>query len=939
MQISCAPDDPSRVPQQHRYQPITAAPGGNSPTQRTHPSRLARALRDFGYLLPVVTLAVLLTATFATASSLARSARADDRRHFEALSNSIETKLKQRIAFIQTKLNAVRNELSRTPDFRSPAFKSMAGLLTFGHDNSAVVGLGLVRRVARQDLSAYTASIPRDPAAPRRVISSGNADTLYIVEAIEPLANNQAMLGVDVFTDALRRDTFDRAMLADRIALSAPLTLPQAPDVRTGLIIALPLYKGGQDPGSPDARRDALDGWVYVALRSDYLFKSVADATNDEIDFEVFASLAPRVDSLVYDADGHLTNLATASVEETLAQRFLHRIFPVSLGDQTWSAAVSTSNTFRANPLGGAWAVGSIGSIASILAALWVRAQRTGLREAKGIADDMTARLRHESNALADANTALEEAQRVARLGSWSFDPNTGRVACSDQTLALHGLPPNPDGLHVDMWTALYAKPDADALRKALASALEFAQPFQHRLTIKNPSAGVRILAVNARPRLNAQSRPTAVFGTLMDITETVDREIGFQHAKLAAEAATRTKSDFLANMSHEIRTPLTAIIGYSEVLVAGVGSSVNPAELIEHAASIKRNGEHLVSIINDILDVSKIEAGKLQVEKIPTDPSRIVREVVSLMQFKARAKGLDVRAQIQTPIPETICSDPLRLRQILLNLVGNAVKFTDRGDIAIDVAFTPESTSGALIFRVRDNGIGIPPDQLTRLFGNFEQGDASVTRRFGGSGLGLRISKSLASMLGGDVTVESTPGQGSIFTLTVATGTITTDARLQPGPLTAVGLEADLADPTAAAAPATAPLTGLRILLAEDGPDNQKLISFHLRALGAHVTVVDNGRLALDALTDAAAPFDLLLTDMQMPEMDGYTLARALRARASTLPIVALTAHAMAGDAEKCLNAGCDEYATKPVRKDRLAAACRAAIAKRAALPHARAA
>ena len=406
------------------------------------------------------------------------------------------------------------------------------------------------------------------------------------------------------------------------------------------------------------------------------------------------------------------------------------------------------------------------------------------------------------------------------------------------------------------------------------------------------------------------------------------------QEKLIAAEAmaheASVAKSEFLANMSHEIRTPMTAILGFAELVASDGDIEQAPRRRLEYIDTIRRNGEHLLSIINDILDISKIEAGKMTVESIPIDPVRLIRDAASLMEVKAAGKGLGIEIRFDTPMPASIESDPVRLRQILVNLVGNAIKFTEIGSVAIRVACDPASER--LSIAVVDTGIGLTPDQQARLFGAFMQADASTTRKFGGTGLGLRISQRLADMLGGDIQVHSEPDVGSTFTLTVRTGPLS-ELRVVGANALAHSTHAQLTQTAGSRAHDSARLAGIRILLAEDGPDNQRLISFYLRSAGATIKLCDNGQRALESLTvDGSpdgpladpAPFDIVLTDMQMPVMDGYTATRALRSKGCALPIVALTANAMSGDAQRCLDAGCDAYASKPIDRTELVETCR---------------
>jgi hypothetical protein len=376
--------------------------------------------------------------------------------------------------------------------------------------------------------------------------------------------------------------------------------------------------------------------------------------------------------------------------------------------------------------------------------------------------------------------------------------------------------------------------------------------------------------------------------------------------ARDAAEAANSAKSAFLANMSHEIRTPIAAVLGYADLLL---DLKRDDPELTEYATIIRRSGSHLLTLVDDILDLSRIEAGKLQVEPTPTNPMQIAEEAASTLRVRAIEKGLALRVRCGQPdrMPLTVLTDATRLRQILVNLVGNAVKFTERGNVTIDVAYeAPAHTgeAGTIRFAVSDTGPGISQSTLDRLFQPFAQGDESATRRHGGSGLGLSISARLARALGGEITVQSTPGRGSTFTLSIA---------------------APIAESPAAPAPSVPvvgerPLNGARILLAEDCDDNQRLIGFVLCSAGATVETVNNGRAVVERLLGASGkPIDIVLMDMQMPVLDGYSAVRELRHAGYSGRIVALTAHAMVGDREKCLAAGCDRYAVKPIDRAQL--------------------
>ena len=396
-------------------------------------------------------------------------------------------------------------------------------------------------------------------------------------------------------------------------------------------------------------------------------------------------------------------------------------------------------------------------------------------------------------------------------------------------------------------------------------------------------------------------------------ITERNRSEAELALARDEAQAANQAKSEFLANMSHEIRTPMTAILGFADILMEG---EMAPEQL-DAATTIKHNGEYLLRLINDILDLSKIEAGKMKVEHILCSPQQILTDVMSLMRVRADAKNLALTVEYDGLMPKMIRSDPLRLRQILINLISNAIKFTEVGKVQVVThLLDAESEEPRLQIEVTDSGIGISKEHMSRLFQPFSQGDSSSTRKHGGTGLGLAISKRLAQRLGGDIRAKSNVGEGCTFTVTVTTG-----------PLERTEMVAPTMDTLPAASPRAVPqaaptICDCRVLLAEDGPDNQRLIAFLLKKGGAEVVVVDNGRSACDLALSAqneGCPFDVILMDMQMPIMDGYDATSKLRKKGYTGPIIALTAHAMSTDRDKCLQTGCDDYMTKPIDRERL--------------------
>jgi PAS domain S-box-containing protein len=387
------------------------------------------------------------------------------------------------------------------------------------------------------------------------------------------------------------------------------------------------------------------------------------------------------------------------------------------------------------------------------------------------------------------------------------------------------------------------------------------------------------------------------------------ERTLELAAAKAAAEVANQAKSAFLASMSHEIRTPMTAILGYADLLMEPTLSSTNRCN---YAATIRRSGEHLLSLINDILDLSKIEAGKMVVNVSPCNLVATINEAACIVRPRAVKRGISFTVEYPGDIPATIRMDGERLRQVIINLAGNAVKFTENGSVRIVTTFLPEGIEGqpAIRIEVIDTGIGIREDVLPTLFRPFSQ-DAVVARSFGGTGLGLAISHHLATLMGGSLTVHSVLGRGSTFTLLVPTGD------LQGVPMLRCPIRMEGETIRQVWSEIKEELKGVQILLAEDGIDNRELIQAVLQKAGAEVETAENGREAV-AKAEVRA-FDIILMDMNMPEMDGYTATALLREHGLRQPILALTANAMAGDTERCLAVGCNEHLTKPIDRIQL--------------------
>jgi PAS domain S-box-containing protein len=426
----------------------------------------------------------------------------------------------------------------------------------------------------------------------------------------------------------------------------------------------------------------------------------------------------------------------------------------------------------------------------------------------------------------------------------------------------------------------------------------------------------------------NEKNEPIALIGVAVEITARKQQERQLVEAREAAEAAARTKSQFLAAMSHEIRTPMNGVIGMTELLL----NTQLTAEQRDFVETIHLSGENLLTIINDILDFSKIDSGKIELELSPFNVRIAAEEVLKLLTTKAVEKGLELVYRVESKVPEYVEGDETRFKQVLINLVGNAIKFTHRGQVTVHVVtrnMMPDRNF-ELVCEVRDTGIGIPADKLNRLFKAFSQVDSSTNRRFGGTGLGLAISHGLVELMGGHIEVQSLPGQGSTFRFSIkareavveaVAAAAAADGRSETPGKTPFVVDHKERKPQVSVPKLDAGLSErlpLKILVAEDNPVNQKLVQLVLARMGYKADLVENGRKAVLAVE--LSRYDILFMDLHMPEMDG--IQATARIRGTIHPdrqprIIAMTADALVGDREKCINAGMDDYVGKPIRSE----------------------
>ena len=499
-----------------------------------------------------------------------------------------------------------------------------------------------------------------------------------------------------------------------------------------------------------------------------------------------------------------------------------------------------------------------------------------------------------------ESHRLLEMAETIAKVGHWRLDLVGNALFWSDEVYRIHGVPEDHEPVLAEAMD-FYHPEDRGQIGAAVERSIASGADLRFEARIVRADGSVRHVISEGQAELTNQGLVVGIFGVFKDVTDDVLAKRELREALDRAEQAAGAKNAFLANMSHEIRTPMNGVLGFAKLLAEADLSEVQRRQ----AEMILESGNSMMRLLNDILDLSKIEAGRITMMEDPVDLRHVIGRSIELFAPIAEEKGLQLQCGINDDLPRWIRGDKLRLRQIIGNLLNNAVKFSDKGTIGVTAEISSDRKVPRLELKVRDSGIGIDQSAHERIFEGFAQANSAIHQQFGGTGLGLPISRELARLMGGDLTVESQIGEGSVFTLSIPVHE-------------AIVRESDT---TEVSSTARKSLEG-RVLVAEDNEINQLLLSAMLEKLGVEFQIVTDGKQAVTEVAEAASkdePYDMILMDIQMPEMDGYEASRELRSAGARLPIIALTANAFPEDRDRALNSGMQGHLSKPVSLEQL--------------------
>lgn len=761
--------------------------------------------------------------------------------------------------------------------------------------------LGFVANVRPGAVPAFLDEARKDGLSNLSIHPAVEGDEHFIVKYIYPTEGNTGAFGLNIAFEEARRTAAIEARNSGEITLSRPIDLVNDNTNQPGFLILRPVFDRNMPRTSVSERRKALKGWIAAPFLADRFLADLTPSQGESLNLE--AAHLGETEKEIF---------RSSTVSATHAPRF-EMAQDLHVAGQIWRVRWTSTPSFETALLSrepvlvlvaGLAVTGALGFI------LFLAARRE--EEVQEQVSAITRRLQKRDDdrrallaELQERNEMLLLTEEVANVGHWRVDLVYDTIHWSDQTKRIHGLPVSFSPT-LEFGISAYHSDDQDMVAEHVKRASENGEGFEFTARLMRPNGECRHVVSKGFVESNAEGERTAIFGVIADVTKEVAVQEELRNARDDAEAAVRAKSAFLANMSHEIRTPMNGVMGFTELLFE---TDLNE-EQRTYAQIIADSGRSMMMLLNDILDLSKIEAGQLSISEQAVDLRHLSRRAIRMVEPTAQTKGLDLSLRVDPNVPDKIMADPLRLRQVLLNLLQNAAKFTDEGFVSLIVRQTGDSS---IEFAVRDTGIGIPEDRLDAIFGEFVQANAGADSLRGGTGLGLSISRRLVELMGGEMRVASAQGVGTTFFFTVPAKPVDSAEEASQVPHGADGEFGKIAG-------------NARVLVAEDHDINQLLMRSLGKQLGISIDIAADGDEAVAMVKNAAladTPYDLVLMDMQMPVMDGVTATAEIRRSGfgpERLPIVALTANAYADDVEACLSSGMQAHLAKPVQKETLA-------------------
>ncbi|WP_137681317.1 CHASE domain-containing protein [Aurantiacibacter suaedae] len=796
---------------------------------------------------------------------------------FAALATDTERALSNRIAVYERALDASAAFAANSDSISPAKWGNYVERLGLEDHYPGMRGIGFFRLVLEDEMPAFREQFAHEYGDRFSIHPEIEREEHFIINRIEPLNGNLAALGLDLAFEEGRRAAIARSLRNGAATMTRPIVLVQDAKQGVGFLFMKPVG----DESSPQRGQ-----WIVAPLVAEEFLGDLTPREGQDFSLEVYfgAELAPE-------------NLMFAtSLQQNRTPRF-EDVRRIEMANQIVTLRWRSLPAFdkRVSNQGDTLVlIGGIIISALLGLVLIAFTRREGMVLRK--VEEATAELERH-------NAMLELAEATAHVGHWQFDTISQTIYWSDEVYRIHGRAVGkPIGLEEAI--TYYHPDDRKIVTSSLEEAMVTKSAYRFSARLIREDRVLRHVEVIGQVQSNEEGEVSSILGVIIDRTDEITMRDSLTKARDEAQAADTAKSNFLANMSHEIRTPMNGVIGFTELALS---EEKDPAQR-RRLQMISDSSAAMLRLLNDLLDFAKIEANQMAIVEEATNLRRLLRGVVRLMEPIADAKGLILSLEIDMRLPQYVLIDKMRLRQVVLNLVGNAIKFTEKGMVKVVVSLVEpaQGSPARLSLAVRDTGVGIPANRLASIFDKFTQADDTIARKYGGTGLGLPISAQLVDLMGGTIRVESELGEGSRFVVSL--------------PLQETDLP-DEAAVTDAPQPSAGDPVALRILIAEDNPVNQEVTMAMVEKVGHVCDLARNGREAVDMVMRAkrnGSPFDMVLMDMQMPLLDGLGAATMIREAGISpeeLPIIAVTANAYADDIHRCHEAGMQAHVAKPLR------------------------